>query len=81
MYDDKYTSIQRFLLRYIRHFKSDLNSNMDHMRNSGNELSSLILSKTKLSKKMKSDAEKLPKQARAKRNGEINPKNYNFDQI
>ena len=35
------------LLRYIHHFKSDLIYNMDHMRISGTEPSSVILSQTK----------------------------------
>ena len=36
-----------FLLRCIHHFKSDLINNMDHMRISGNETSSVILRQTK----------------------------------
>ena len=39
---------KRLLLRYIQHFKSDVINNMDHMRISGNEPSSVILSQTKL---------------------------------
>ena len=42
---DKY--IKRLLLRCIHHFNSDLIYNMDHMRISGTELSSVILSQTK----------------------------------
>ena len=38
---------QRLLLRYIHHFKSDLINDMDHMRISGTEPSSVILSQTK----------------------------------
>ena len=41
----KYT--KRLLLRCIHHFKSDLIDNMDHMRISGTEPSSVILSQTK----------------------------------
>ena len=40
---------------------------MDHMRISGTEPSSVILSQTKCFKKL--DAQKLPKQAKAKRDG------------
>ena len=52
---------------------------MDHMRISGTEPSSVILSQTKYFKKMKSDASKVPKQAQAIRDGVINPQNYNFN--
>ena len=38
---------KRLLLRLKHHFKSDLINNMDHMRISGNEPSSVILSQTK----------------------------------
>ena len=55
---------------------------MDHMRISGNEPSSVILSQTmKTIKKLKSDDPKEPKQAEAKRDGVKNPQNYNFDQF
>ena len=37
---------KRLLLRYIHHFESDLINNTDHMRISGTEPSSVILSKT-----------------------------------
>ena len=37
---------KRLLLRCIHHFKSDLIYNMDHMRISGTEPSSVILSQT-----------------------------------
>ena len=47
----KYT--KRLLLRYIHHFKSDLTNNMDHMRISGNEPSSVILIQTKRFQKLK----------------------------
>ena len=43
-------------LRCIRHFKSDLINNMDHMRISGTEPSSVILSQTMNFEKVKSDA-------------------------
>ena len=54
---------KRLLLRCIHHFKSDLINNMDHMRISGTEPSSVILSQTKLFKKLKSDAQKVSNQA------------------
>ena len=37
---------KRLLLRCIHHFKSDIINNMDHMRISGTEPSSVILSQT-----------------------------------
>ena len=37
---------KRLLLRCIHHFRSDLINNMDHMRISGTEPSSVILSQT-----------------------------------
>ena len=49
------------------------------MRISGTEPSSVILSQTMKSKKLKSDDQKVPKQAEAKRDGVMNPQNYNFD--
>ena len=54
---------------------------MDHMRISSTEPSSVILSQTMKFKKLKSDDPKVPKQAKAKRDGVINPKNYNFNQF
>ena len=53
----------------IHHFKSDLIWNMDHMRISGTEPSSVILLPNKVVKKLKSDAPKVPNQAKAKRDG------------
>ena len=53
---------------------------MDHMRISGTEPSSVILSQI-CSKKLKSNDQKVPKQAEAKRDGVINPQNYNFNQF
>ena len=38
---------KKLLLRCIHHFKSDLINNMDHMRFSGDESSSVILDQTK----------------------------------
>ena len=64
---------KRLLLRYIHHFKSDLINNMDHMRISGNEPSSVILSQRMRFKKLKSDDPKVPIPAEAKRDGVINP--------
>ena len=53
---------------------------MDHMRISGNEPSSVVLSKTmKTIKKLKSDDPKVPKQAEAKGDGVINPQNGRND--
>ena len=43
-------------------FKSDLISNMDHMRISGTEPSSGILSQKKYFQKLKRDIENVPKQ-------------------
>ena len=51
------------------------------MRISGTEPSSVILSQTCSIKKMKSNDQKVPKQAEAKRDGVINPQNYNLDII
>ena len=51
------------------------------MRISGTEPSSVILSQTMKFKKLKSDDPKVPKQAEAKRDGVINPQNYNFKQF
>ena len=51
------------------------------MRISGTEPSSVILSQTMKFKRLKSDAQKVPKQAEAKRDGVINPQNYDFDQF
>ena len=48
------------------------------MRISGTEPSSVILSQTKSFRKLKSDAPKVPKQAKAIRDGVINPQNYNL---
>ena len=54
---------------------------MDHMRISGIEPSSVILSQRKLLKKLKNNVPKVPKEAKAKRYGVINPQNYNFYQF
>ena len=54
---------------------------MDHMRISGSEPSSVTLRKTLQFKKLKSDAPKVPKQAKAKRDGVINPQNYHFNKF
>ena len=51
------------------------------MRISGTEYSSVILSQTKKFKTLKNEAKKLPKQAKAKRDGVKNPQNYNFNQL
>ena len=54
---------------------------MDHMRISGTEPSSEILIQTKNFKRLKSDAQKMPKQDKATRDGVINQQNYNINQI
>ena len=64
----------------MHHFKSDLINNMDHMRISGTEPSSVILCQIKYFQKLKM-MPKVPKQAEAKRDGVINPQNYNFNQF
>ena len=51
------------------------------MRISGIEPSSVILSQRKYLKKLKNNAQKVPKEAEAKRDGVINPWNYNFCQF
>ena len=51
------------------------------MRISGTEPSSVILSQTTKSKKLKRDAQKVSKQVKAKKDGVINPDNYNFNQF
>ena len=51
------------------------------MRISDTEPSSVILCQTKKFKKLISGGQMVPKQAKAKRDGVINPHNYNFNQI
>ena len=46
---------------------------MDHIRILGTELSSVILSRKKKFQNMESDVTKVQKQAKAKRDGVINP--------
>ena len=48
------------------------------MRISGVEPSSVILSQRKKLKRLKNNVPKLPKEAKAKRDGVINPQNYKF---
>ena len=62
-------------------FQSDLINNMAYMRISGTEPSSVILSQTIYFEKLKSDAQKVMKQAEVKRDGVINPQNYNFNKF
>ena len=57
---------KRLLLRCLHHFKSDLINNMDHMRISGTEPSSVILRQTKLFQKMQIDAEKFQNELKPK---------------
>ena len=54
---------------------------MDHMHISGIEPSSVILSQRKYLKRLKNNVPKVPKEAKAKRDGVINPQNYNFYQF
>ena len=54
---------------------------MDHLHISGTEPSSVILSQTCCIKKLKSNDRKLPKQAEVKRDGVINPQNYNLNEF
>ena len=54
---------------------------MDHMRISGIETSSWILSQRKQLKKLRNNAPKMPKEAQAKMDGAINPQNYNSYQF
>ena len=54
---------------------------MDHMRISGTEPSSVILSQTKSFQNLKGDAQNVPKQDKAERDGVINPQKYNFNQF
>ena len=58
--------------------KSDLTDNMDHMRISGTEPSSLIRRQTKYFQKLESDVTKVPKQGWAKRDGVINTHNQSI---
>ena len=51
------------------------------MRISGTKPSLVILSQTMKFEGLKSDDPKVPKQAEAKRDGVINPQNYNFKQF
>ena len=51
------------------------------MRISGIEPTSVILSQRKKLKRLKNNVSKVPKEAKAKRDGVINPQNYNFCQF
>ena len=53
---------------------------MDHRRILGSEPSSVILSQIMKFKKLKSDDQKVHNQAETKRDGVINPQNFNFNQ-
>ena len=63
--------LKRLLLRCIHHFQSDFINNMDHMRISGTEPSSVILSQTiwKVVSKVWKYVQKVPKQVDAKWDG------------
>ena len=54
---------------------------MDHMRISGTEPSSVILSQRKWFKKDENICRKVPTQGKAKRDGVINPQNYNLNEF
>ena len=73
---------KRFLLWSIHHFNSDLINNMDHMRISGTEPSSVILSQNKYLQKVKRCVPNVPKQAESKWDDVINLnlQNCNFKQ-
>ena len=58
-------------------FKSNWINNMDHMCILDTDPSSVIISQTKHFKKLGSVVPKVSKQAEAKRDGIINPKNKN----
>ena len=51
------------------------------MHISGIEASSVILSQIKELKRLKTNVPKVPKEAKVKRDGVINPHNYNFYQF
>ena len=51
------------------------------MHISGTQPLSVILSQTRKFQKSESDIQKIPKQDEAKRDGVINPQNYNFNQF
>ena len=54
---------------------------MDQLRISGTKPSSVILSQICSIKSWKSNDQKVQKLAEAKRDGVINPQNYNFNQF
>ena len=54
---------------------------MDHLRISGNEPSSVILSQIKWFQKKKTLTRKCQNKLKPKRDGVINPQNYNFNQF
>ena len=58
-----------------------LNINVDQMRISGTEPSSVNPWPNKVFQKLKSGAPKVPKQAESKGDGVINPQKYNFNQF
>ena len=69
---------KRLLLKCIHHFKLDLIYNVDHMRISGTEPLSVILSQKKYFQKLERDVPNVPKQAEAKRDGVIIPTKLQF---
>ena len=74
--------IKKILLLWcIHHFKLDLIYNMDNLRISGNESSTVIHSQTKWYQTFRMMSRKYQKPAEAKRDGVINPQNYNFNQF
>ena len=54
---------------------------MGHMRISSTEPSPVILSQSMYNGKLKSDAQEVPKQTEAKRDGVLNPQNDNFNKF
>ena len=71
---------KRLLLRCIHHFKSDLINDLDHMRISDTESSSVMLLQRKWLESWKR-MPKVPEQGKAKKGGVISPQNYNLHEF
>ena len=54
---------------------------MNHMRISGTEPSSVILSQTRELKNMRNNVKSAKKEGKTKRDGVINPEYYNFIEV
>ena len=72
---------KRLLLRCEHHFKSDVINNMDHMRISVNEPSSVMLSQIKWFQNLKTIARKCQNKLKSKGMVKLTLKNYNFNQF